>query len=1023
MQKSTGCILGTYLLVISLQGMMFPDLLAQASLEFRDDESLRLLDHPDLHRQVFTFSGWIRKNAGGDPVYSGLPGDNLIPILSRGYHTDDRTNCINFRFGLREGDQILYLEFEALPEGEPDYKTYAALGYTPLLDSTWYHVAASSDGRYIRLYLNGCLESSLEVFQAPCADFDADLSIAATLDNASNRIGAFRGNIDALCIYNYALSQEEILQIMNAEPVSDSPGMLAGFPMNDGNVDNPLILGSIPQQNVRGNSLSYTRGAPFDAPEPPLAMQEEIMRIGIISDPQYCDCETPAWADRVYRKSLVKLPEAIGILNASNVNLSLTLGDVIDTLYVSYDSILPLYEVLSSPHYFILGNHDLAIEDSRKAEVLSRLGMPDYYFEQDYPGWRFLFLDGTELARYARVLHPELADEGDSVRAAIAGQVNDVPWNGGIGRVQQGWIRERIEDAEVKNQHVILFCHFPLLPDSVHLNLWNSDSLVQLLVEYDHVVAYINGHNHMGAYDYRYGKHFITQYSMVETEDSNSFSLLTISPSFLKFEGFGNNPDRIIRYSDAYRTLPPPEIRDSILHYFHDSADYVSELFLPAYPNLPVNYCLTDQRAGLDNEWFAIRNDSLFLAANPDYRIKRQFFIYLTAIDSKYDTSSAFLTLTLDTTVVRQRYPLEDTQLEVDSVFQIAVDSLYEDLSKAGLTILYHSSDPQILETSFTDEYIRIVARKSGTATVEISAFDPYTEYIICDSFTICITDSYNISPQAINQEMQVIQYPDTLRFSTDSLFFDEDGDSLIFLIVAPENPALHTGPGIGSEVILWADTGLSSTLSIVAHDMRGGTDTLMLGIKFNTAPERVRPPLLEEIPLGKEVFELGLDTIYFDYDGDSLAYQGLSQSGAFAFEFQVDKLRIYPSQTGEGNLRLEVSDGYGGLFIDSLYVIIYSESASDGGKNVPQGWKIFPNPADEVLTLQHQGSEPGDYTFCIWNHLGQEVFSGSFQVGPPGIFLQIILLDQLPEGLYFLQVRKSEKEEGFFTFLKHSSE
>ena len=48
--------------------------------------------------------------------------------------------------------------------------------------------------------------------------------------------------------------------------------------------------------------------------------------------------------------------------------------------------------------------------------------------------WHFLVLDATELSAYAGVLHPELAEEADSLWQRVQGQVNAYSWNGGISR-------------------------------------------------------------------------------------------------------------------------------------------------------------------------------------------------------------------------------------------------------------------------------------------------------------------------------------------------------------------------------------------------------------------------------------------------------------------------------------------------------------------------------------------------------------------------------------------------------------
>ena len=126
-----------------------------------------------------------------------------------------------------------------------------------------------------------------------------------------------------------------------------------------------------------------------------------LLRIGLISDPQYCDCD-PAGI-RIYRGVLQKLPSAIDSLNKYQVDFVMNLGDMIDRYYESFDSVSRIYESLTMPYFNLLGNHDFEeIPVALQPSILSRYGMPDYYYNVIFKNWRFLILDGTELAAYSR---------------------------------------------------------------------------------------------------------------------------------------------------------------------------------------------------------------------------------------------------------------------------------------------------------------------------------------------------------------------------------------------------------------------------------------------------------------------------------------------------------------------------------------------------------------------------------------------------------------------------------------------
>jgi hypothetical protein len=207
------------------------------------------------------------------------------------------------------------------------------------------------------------------------------------------------------------------------------------------------------------------------------------------------------------------------------------------------------------PWYNTLGNHEFEeLSDDELSFVLEKNGMTSFYYGFTFMNWRFLFLDGTELAQYSRRLHPDLAHEGDSVFLAAQDKVNNVTWNGGIGKVQRQWFRDQLNAALVENQPVFVFCHFPLCPDTVYLNLWNNEEMMALMEEYPNVIAYINGHYHNGNYAFRNRIHYVNQAGMLLTSETNSFTILEVYSNQLLFKGYGLNPDRVLSWDNPFQT-------------------------------------------------------------------------------------------------------------------------------------------------------------------------------------------------------------------------------------------------------------------------------------------------------------------------------------------------------------------------------------------------------------------------------------------------------------------------------------
>ncbi|MGO6904967.1 hypothetical protein ACCS96_32855, partial [Rhizobium ruizarguesonis] len=71
-----------------------------------------------------------------------------------------------------------------------------------------------------------------------------------------------------------------------------------------------------------------------------------LFRFGIIADPQYAAIAPHVAMDRYYANSLAKVAEAIEVFNGEELSFVMTLGDVIDRSFSSFDDILPVYEKL-----------------------------------------------------------------------------------------------------------------------------------------------------------------------------------------------------------------------------------------------------------------------------------------------------------------------------------------------------------------------------------------------------------------------------------------------------------------------------------------------------------------------------------------------------------------------------------------------------------------------------------------------------------------------------------------------------
>jgi len=266
---------------------------------------------------------------------------------------------------------------------------------------------------------------------------------------------------------------------------------------------------------------------------------EAILKIGLVADPQYADKDPSG--QRHYRESIWKLEEAIDTFNFYGVDFVQNLGDIIDAYRASYDSILPIYKKLNPTieNYHLLGNHDFSVDSSQLNKLREILSMPDYYYSYSKKGWRFIVLDATDISFYSSSLHKRDSSEVLPYFQAAEGKPNHHDWNGAVGDDQLNWLKQELKDADLRNQKVILFSHLPVLPRNNAHNLWNDEQIVDLIEDKPQVVAFINGHNHSGNYEYKEGINFITIHGMVDTRIS-SYAILEIFDDSLQLIGFGN---------------------------------------------------------------------------------------------------------------------------------------------------------------------------------------------------------------------------------------------------------------------------------------------------------------------------------------------------------------------------------------------------------------------------------------------------------------------------------------------------
>lgn len=258
--------------------------------------------------------------------------------------------------------------------------------------------------------------------------------------------------------------------------------------------------------------------------------QPQRLRIALLADPQFADV-SPDYAKGLYYPSaLEKLPALFRQLNAMDLDLVVTLGDIVDRHWQDYQPVLALYRQLNHPHLFITGNHDAAVISRQLEQQSPVLPLPKHYFALQTAGFRLLALDGNDISFYATSAQPEDRRQAEQFYAAltIAREPQAQSWNGGIGQQQYQWLEQQLMDAHRQQQQVVVLGHFPLAPAGIH-RLWNGEQIADLLTRH-RVLASFHGHDHRGAIETRHHTRFITVRGMLEGATCVPFMIAELTP-------------------------------------------------------------------------------------------------------------------------------------------------------------------------------------------------------------------------------------------------------------------------------------------------------------------------------------------------------------------------------------------------------------------------------------------------------------------------------------------------------------
>jgi predicted MPP superfamily phosphohydrolase len=292
------------------------------------------------------------------------------------------------------------------------------------------------------------------------------------------------------------------------------------------------------------SSLIITKTSTQGDPLPTKQSQKPLFSFGIIADVQYSD-NAPT-GTRFYRSSPDRLKEAINTFKEDSVDFIINLGDLIDNDIKSFDKVVKIIDSSGIPVNHVPGNHDYAVEAQSKTGI-PVLKPENGYYSFTKEGFRLIFLNGNEISTYSTDATDKIKEAREYIDSMKAiSEVNALEWNGGISDIQIEWLEDQLTEAALRNEKVLISCHFPIFPENVH-NLLNYREVLSVISKYN-IIAWLNGHNHAGNYGIINRIHFITFRGMVETESTNSYSIAEVYRDKLIIRGFGREESRILEF-------------------------------------------------------------------------------------------------------------------------------------------------------------------------------------------------------------------------------------------------------------------------------------------------------------------------------------------------------------------------------------------------------------------------------------------------------------------------------------------
>lgn len=347
--------------------------------------------------------------------------------------------------------------------------------------------------------------------------------------------------------------------------------------------------------------------------------------------------------------------------------------------------------------------------------------------------------------------------------------------------------------------------------------------------------------------------------------------------------------------------------------------------------------------------------------------------------------------------------PISGVTVTEGNTVDVDLSDTFSDPDDDTLTLTAESSATDIATVNEigSDNMLTITAgdlpdgTRFAIANITVTATDP-DDATASDQFSVIVLRD-NSSPTVIASiDAQNVTRGTPLLLDVSNVFIDEDPDDDLTLTVSVDDETIATGVVDNGMVELVLD-GLApgaTSVTLQATDLFEASASTDFDLTVDTRPEVIGTIAPIALEIGGDVFELKVDELFRDDDGDAMTVSAeLSPSGIASQELKGMVLVVSPNSRGNATLTVTVTDDAG-----HSATLTGSVAVGDGEiRKVAEqslaglGRSIIASVSDSMGQQVLSGSRYSDFSFSPSNGSDTEgvLSSANPDIGVMGVFDQ----------------------------------